>query len=353
MHSNEPLERRPFDSKLRYQRQSRLPSIGESGQAKIAQSRVAIVGVGALGSMIAERLARSGVGFIRLIDRDWVELDNLPRQTLFTESDVEQRLPKSMAAALHLQAINSSSRFESIVEDVSYRNAHKHLADVDVILDGTDNFETRFLINDLSLEKNIPWIHGGCVGSTGQVMVIIPGKTACFRCLVPDLPPPGSSETCDTAGVLGPAVAVIGAWQAAETIKWICGVDSAIDQCLLCFDLWHSEVRKIRLDPGRMSGQCRACQGHRDFLSGVHSSTITSLCGRDAIQIQPAGSQILDLNSIRQKLIRFGAIHPNPFFVRSEGDQYTLTVFRDGRIVVTGTQDESIARSLVAQWIGN
>ncbi len=337
----------------RFRKQIRFSPIGNAGQESLRRGRVAIVGVGALGSTLAERLVRAGVGFVRLIDRDWVEWDNLPRQALFTEQDARERTPKAIAAQAHLKSIDSSMVIESIVEDLTYRNAMQWLGDVDVICDGTDNFETRFLINDLSLEKRLPWVHGGCVAASGQVMVIVPGVTACFRCLIPDVPAAGSTETCDSAGVLGSAVSSIASWQATETIKLLCGVRDGMQQSLLCFDFWNGDVRKIRLDPAKVSPSCPACNGDRSFLRGQSHSTTTTLCGRDSVQVQPAVRQVIDLPSMAAKLQGFGEVISNPYFVRAAGSERVLTVFRDGRVVVGGTTDQAQARALVAQWIGS
>ena len=346
MHSTEADEKR-------FRKQIRFQPVGAEGQSRLRNGRVAIVGVGALGSTIAERLVRAGVGFVRLIDRDWVEWDNLPRQALFTEEDARQRAPKAIAARHHLHRIHSGIVLEAVVEDLTFRNAMQWLGDVDVICDGTDNFETRFLINDMALEKQIPWVHGGCVGASGQVMVIVPGSTACFRCLVPEVPAAGSTETCDSVGVLGSAVSSIASWQSTEAIKLLCGVRDGMQHSFLCFDFWNGDVRKIRLDPEKMSPHCPACNGDRSFLKGQAHSTTTTLCGRDSVQVQPAVRQIIDLESLAIQLRSFGEVQANPYFVRAVGSDNVITVFRDGRVVVGGTTDSATARALVAKWVGS
>ena len=231
----------------RYRRQKAYVEIGQRGQELLGQSRVAICGMGALGAMVAERLCRSGIGFLRLIDRDWVELDNLPRQALYTTQDAMEVRPKSIAAREHLLAIDPDIQVESVVEDLTFTNAEKWLSDVDCIIDGTDNFETRFLINDLAIRCGIPWVHAGIVGAAGQSMAFVPGETACFRCLLPEPPPVEQMQTCDSAGVLGAAVGVIASWQAIEAIKLLVKADQAADGCLRIFDLWAGDVRKIKV----------------------------------------------------------------------------------------------------------
>ncbi len=342
----------------RYRRQSAFAEFGKAGQARLAASRVGIVGVGALGSVIAERLARAGVGRIRLIDRDWVEWDNLPRQTLFVEADARQRLPKAVAATEHLKAINSEISIEPIVVDLIPSNAIELLSDVDLILDGTDNFETRFLINDVSLERNIPWLHGGCVGATGQTMICIPNETACFRCLMPEPMPADQQATCDSAGVLGPAITIIAGWQSMEAIKLLSGHPEAVSRKLHTFDFWHNEFRQIKIEPMRSGTGCPACSmGHRDFLDGSRSTSTQVLCGRNAVQIQNPNDQKIDLRLLADRLSGLGSVVVNPFLLRfesndSDGQPFTITVFRDGRGIIAGTEDPVMARRLYATWIG-
>ncbi len=342
----------------RYRRQSAFAELGKAGQAKLSASRVGIVGVGALGSVIAERLVRAGVGYVRLIDRDWVEWDNLPRQSLFTESDACERLPKAIAAAEHLKAINSEIVIEPMVVDLIPANALSLLSSVDLILDGTDNFETRFLINDVSLEQNIPWLHGGCVGASGQMMACIPKITACFRCLMPEPMPADQQATCDSAGVLGPAIAIIAGWQALEAIKILSGHLEAVSRKLQTFDFWHNEIRQIAIEPFRTGVGCPACgMGRRDFLDGSRSSSTQVLCGRNAVQIHDPNGHRIDLDLLASRLSGLGLVTVNPFILRfesqtSEKEPFTITVFRDGRGIVSGTEDPVIARRVYATWIG-
>jgi molybdopterin-synthase adenylyltransferase len=342
----------------RYRRQTAFAGIGKAGQTRLAEAKVVVVGVGALGSVIAERLVRAGVGLVRLIDRDWVEWDNLPRQTLFIESDAVARVPKAVAAANHLRAINSEATIESVVADLIPNNASELLKGFNLILDGTDNFETRFLINDASLEYQVPWIHGGCVGASGQGLVCIPGQTACFRCLMPEPMPADQQATCDSAGVVGPAITIVAGWQAMEAIKLLSGAVDAVCRALVTFDFWENEIRYIRLEPHRSGDGCPCCfQGKRDFLSGTRFSMVQVLCGRNAVQLHNPTGQPIDLARLGQRLANLGAVNSNPFLVRfesvfGENQPFSITVFRDGRGIVSGTEDPVVARQLFATWIG-
>ena len=344
----------------RYRRQKAFIEIGAKGQDMLSQSRVAICGMGALGAMVAERLCRSGVGFLKLIDRDWVELDNLPRQALYTTQDAKEVRPKSIAAQEHLLAIDPMIQLESIVEDLTYINAAKHLSDVDCIIDGTDNFETRFLINDLSIRFGIPWVHAGIVGAAGQSMAFVPGKTACFRCLLPEPPPVEQMQTCDSAGVLGAAVGVIASWQAIEAIKLLVKADQAGDGCLRVFDLWAGEVRKISVPRNLASTEsnvqlgCKACvQQELEFLDGSIGTQARVLCGRGAVQIQSTGRDSIDLAMLAERLRVEGDVTESAFLVRFSHHPYVITVFRDARAVIHGTENADEARKIYARWIGS
>jgi molybdopterin-synthase adenylyltransferase len=332
--------------------------LGKERQAKLQQARVAVVGVGALGSVIAERLVRAGVGYVRLIDRDWVEWDNLPRQTLFNEGDAQERTPKAVAAAKHLSAIDSGIKVEPIIADVIPANAFERLSGVDLILDGTDNFETRYLVNDFSLEHGVPWIHGGCVGASGQGLVCLPGQSACFRCLMPEPLPPDQQATCDSAGVLGPAITMVAGWQAMEAIKVLAGQTSAICRKLVVFDWWENSVRFIKLERDTHGDGCPACvQGRREFLDGSRYTWTQVLCGRNAVQLQSPTPQTLDLERLANRLSSHGQVTRNAFLLRFESSSnpskpFHITVFRDGRGIVAGTEDPTVARQLYATWIG-
>jgi molybdopterin-synthase adenylyltransferase len=330
----------------RYSRQMLFPGIGETGQQRLLDARVAVLGCGALGSFQAGGLARAGVGYLRIIDRDYVELSNLQRQWLFDQCDVEQSLPKAVAAMRKIAAINSGVRAEAVVADVTASNIHDLLEDVDLILDGTDNFETRYLINDYAVDRGRPWIYGAAVASYGITMSIVPGQTACLRCLYPDAPP-GAQATCETAGVLGPITALIASLQVSEALKILCGAGPS--RKITTADVWSCEIRQLA-QPSR--GQdCPAC-GRREFpyLTGQRRAPV-SLCGRNAVQIHER-TRPVDLQDLAARLAPVGAVRSNEFALRFEAPPYQLTVFPDGRAIVKGTTDVGVARSLYARYIG-
>ncbi len=338
----------------RYRRQSQFAPLGKDGQSKLLDASVAICGCGALGSVLAERLVRAGIGRIRLIDRDWVEWDNLPRQALFTEDDARNRVPKAVAAAEKLQQINSEVKLDVAVTDLTFRTATQLLADVDLILDGTDNFETRFLINDYALAHNKPWVHAGCIGAQGQLLPIVPGKTACFRCLISEPPTADSQETCDTAGVLGPAIGVIASWQAIEAIKILTATTNETLGKLQVFDLWQGTHRTISLEALRNNQECQACQrSDFEFLDGRRSAAASVLCGKNAVQIQPPTSQRLNLSEMSERLRSYGQLQINAFLLRVNIDNLQLTLFADGRAIVSGTEEPAVARALYARIVGS
>ncbi|MEM8736098.1 MAG: ThiF family adenylyltransferase, partial [Planctomycetota bacterium] len=265
----------------RYSRQIRFQPIGEEGQQRISESKVLICGCGALGSVLAERLARSGVGLIRLVDRDWVEKSNLQRQALFTEQDALEAKPKAIAAAEALSRINGDIEIEPHVEDIHFETLPGLAADCDLIVDGTDNFETRFLLNDFAIQNRIPWVHGGCLGAGGQGMVIRPGESACFRCLVPELPSREHMETCDSAGVLGSAIGLVASWQAGEALKILSGNSAAVTRGLWVMDSWNNDYRVLQLN---QNAKCPCCVGGEyPFSSGEIRSQTTVLCGKNAV----------------------------------------------------------------------
>ena len=332
----------------RYARQARFAPVGEEGQARIRESRVAIVGCGALGSMQAEILARAGVGRLRLIDRDFVELTNLQRQFLFDESDARDGIPKAAAAARRLAQINSGVALEPVIADLTATNAVELLGDVHLILDGTDNFETRYLLNDVAVRTNVAWIYGAAVGSYGLKLAIVPGRTACFRCVYPD-PPEGVQATCETAGVLGPITATIAALQAADALKILAaGTDSLVAR-LTTVDVWSGEIRQ--LDPPARDPQCPCCVEHRfSSLDGSRRVSAT-LCGRNAVQVHEHARPI-DLKALASQLRPVGTVRANEYAVRVVLEPYEMTVFPDGRAIIKGTEDLAIARSLYARYIG-
>lgn len=340
---------------LRYARQIRYTPIGVEGQRRLAQSRVLVCGCGALGSVLANTLARAGIGHLRIVDRDFLELNNLQRQVLFDEDDLASGLPKAIAAAQRLRRINSQIEIEPIVADVDSRTLEPLLHDVDVIVDGTDNFETRFLLNDASARFRIPWVFGGCLGAEGQTMTILPGETPCLRCVIPDAPPPGTTETCDTAGILAPIINVIASIQACEAIKILSGQRAAVSRVLQVFDLWDNQVRQVRLDAlAAASGNCPTCSG-REFpwLDGQRGSQSAVLCGRNAVQLSFPGREPASLDSLAEKLAAVGRVSQNRYLLRLVVDKYQITVFSDGRAMVGGTSDVAEARSVYARYVGS
>lgn len=338
----------------RYDRQRRFAPIGDFGQERIEAAAILVIGVGALGSVSAEILARAGVGRLRIADRDTVEWSNLQRQSLYTEADARQGLAKVHAAAARLEQINSDIRIEPFASDVTAANIEWLFEGIDLVLDGTDNFETRMLINDAALETGTPWVHAGCVGATGQVFAFRPGQTICFRCLVPTVPDPATVDTCDRAGVLGSATYAIASLQSTEAIKYLAAGGEALTPHVQSLDLWTGRWRSI--DPsGLRSGGCPACdRGGRDFLRGGANRQPLVLCGRNAVQLPPPeGAHPLDLASLSQLWEGLGETQINKFLARLQIDAArSITLFRDGRAVVSGTEDAAEAKSLYARFVG-
>lgn len=337
----------------RYSRQTRFAALGPGGQAKVAAARVAIVGCGALGSASAMALVRAGVGFVRLIDRDVPELSNLPRQVLFDEADVAAGLPKAVAAARHLTRINSDAHIEPIVADLNAANATTLLAGIDVIVDGSDNLEARYLVNEIACRDRVPWVHGGAIGAEGRVLSVIPGKTACLRCLVYEPPLPGTLPTCDTAGILGPAAMVVGAVQAAEVIKLLVGATEGTAGRMLAFDLWTSQWRMMDLAPLATAG-CPTCRaGDYPWLEGRLGGTAVPLCGREAVQVMaPTSAGRIDLVALAATLAAVCEVTANPWMLRADIEPgIRLSVFADGRAIVDGTRDETRGRAIVARYL--
>lgn len=339
----------------RYRKQTLFSPLGEEGQRRLAQGRALVVGCGALGSVISESLVRAGVGLVRIVDRDFVELTNLQRQVLYDECDVADQLPKAEAAARKLRLINREVTIESHVADLTSDSIDMLADDIQVIVDGTDNFETRFLINDFAFDRGIPWVHGGCVACHGQVMTFIPGKTICFRCLIGSAPEPGGGETCDTAGVLGPAVNVIASLQSLDAIKLLAGLEHTIESCMTVVDLWEGTFRRLKI--GSMSEQerCAGCTaGERPWLRGSTSTRSAVLCGRNAVQITPPHPMQITMEELGKRLASSGTIMQNRFLLKLivADAPYTVTVFSDGRAIIQGTEDAGLARSLYARYIG-
>lgn len=333
----------------RHVRQELLPVIGTEGQAKLAGARVAIVGTGATGSQLAELLGRAGVGFLRLIDRDVVELSNLPRQTLFTTAHVEQVVPKAVAAAQALTAIDPGLTVEPAVTDLTADNAPALLGDVDLVLDGTDNFPTRMVVNDLCVRDGTPFVYCGVVGLEGQLLVVVPGGP-CLRCYVPEVPAPGSLPTCDTAGVLGTAVALVASLSATEALKLLLGSDELVPGRVVVIDAWAGSLRAIELprDPA-----CPCCgAGEHPFLEAASAPVPTELCGRDAIQLPATGAPV-DLGLAAQRLAAAGEVQAGRWLVRLDTPERRVLLFADGRVVIGNTRDVAEARSVRARLLGD
>ncbi|HUR98285.1 MAG TPA: ThiF family adenylyltransferase [Pyrinomonadaceae bacterium] len=335
----------------RYSRQILFPGIGKSGQEKLLNSRVLIVGCGALGASHAEMLSRAGVGNLKIVDRDFVEYTNLQRQTLFKESDAADRLPKAIAAKLRIAEINSEIRVEAVVADVNRSNVEQLIADADLVLDGTDNFQIRYLLNDACVKLGKTWIYGAAVSSYGTTMTIVPGETPCLRCIFEEMPDAGSAPTCDTAGVIMPIIASVSAVQVSETIKLIVGDRAALHGSLVQFDLWQNDWRKIKLS--KPNPDCLTCGSHiYDFLDAESPEFSAVLCGRNAVQIAPPNPTTIDLQLFGAKLGHLSNVKSNEYLVRFTSGENEITVFRDGRAIVKGTDDVSVARSLYARYVG-
>src|SRR5271169_5254147 len=344
----------PLESLDRYSRQIRFPQLGESGQRALLKSRVTLCGCGALGTVLANHLARAGVGFIRIIDRDFIETHNLQRQILFDENDVAQNLPKAEAAARKLRAINSAITVEPVVTDIDHTNILDLVGDADLILDGTDNFETRYLINDAAVKLGKPWIYGGVIGSEGQTMTIIPGITPCLRCLIETAPPPGMTPTCETAGVLGPAVAVIASFEAIEAIKLLTGAWDALNANLIMVDIWDWTFRQLKVAGLLGKVDCPCCRQRKfEWLDGAMGSHTTTLCGRNAVQVAARKSDPLDFGELASRLSGLGEVRYNKFMLRFGTEGHEFTIFPDGRAIIKGTNDVTKARTLYAQYVGS
>lgn len=336
----------------RYSRQVLFSGIGSDGQDLLSRSRAAVIGCGALGSAQAEALARAGVANLRLIDRDFVETSNLQRQTMFTERDAADRLPKAIAAANHIAEFNSDIQAEAKVVDVNHTNVEQFIADCDVVLDGTDNFATRYLINDACVKHRVNWIYGAAVGSYGVTMTIRPRVTPCLRCIFEAAPPAASAPTCDTAGVIMPIISVVAAVQVSEALKLLCGKPDELHRSLLQFDVWRNEWRKI--NPGPPAADCPACAlGRYETLAAVPSEFTSVLCGRNAVQVSPTHSAMVDFRILGERLQSAGEVKFNEYLLRFRAGDYELTVFPDARAIIRGTQDVTTARSLYARYIGN
>lgn len=336
----------------RYSRQVLFAGIGRDGQDRLFKSRVLIIGCGALGSAQAEALARAGVGKLRIADRDFVEFSNLQRQTMFTESDARERLPKAIACAMHVGEINSEIKVEPEIADVNHTNIERLVRDCDVVLDGTDNFSTRFLINDACVKHNVKWIYGAAVGSYGVTMTIQPHQGPCLRCVFSELPAAASAPTCDTAGVLMPIISIVAAVQVTEALKLLTGHIDHLHKSLMQFDVWRNEWR--RLGTGEPVPDCVTCGlGLFETLAADKQEFAAVLCGRHAVQVSPSQPVQLDLIALSQRLKLAGEVRGNDYLLRFRTGEYELTVFQDARSIIRGTDNISTARSLYAKYVGN
>ncbi len=336
----------------RYSRQRLFQGVGEEGQQRLGRARILLVGCGALGTHIAQQLVRAGVGQLRICDRDFVELNNLQRQVLFDEDDAGSVQPKAQAALTKLRRVNSEILIEAETVDLRPDNVRRLSDGVDLILDGTDNFETRYLINDVAIERGLPWVYGGVVGSHGMVLPIDPNQSACLTCLMPEAPPPGSAATCDTAGVLAPAVAVVASIQVTEALKIVVGSPLVSWGTLTTFDIWRSEYRRFEI---RRNSACRSCHARElDYLKSRRGQASERLCGRNAVQIQPreSHSEAIDLEAMSERLSREGRVLYNGYLLRFEHDDLELTLYPDGRAIVKGTEESKRARAFYSKFVG-
>ena len=347
--------------------------VGKAGQRRLIDSSVLLLGCGALGSVAADLLARAGVGHLIIADRDCIELSNLQRQVLFDERDVEQAVPKAVAAQRRLRRINSQVRVSAVVDDINHTNIARYAAGADVIVDGLDNFEGRYLANDLAVSQGLAYLYGAAIGATGMAFSVLPhtaGKTPwethadgnlatpCLRCLFPELPAPGASPTCDTAGVISAAVGIVANYQVAEALKVLTGNLDRVNRTLLEFDLWWNEIVQLDVNRAYAEADCPCCK-QRDFayLDGKAAANATSLCGRDAVQLRHRQHDTdIDLPALGRRLRAHGPVSANEFVLRASiqdnGGQYEITLFPNGRAIVKGTGDAAVARSIYARYVG-
>lgn len=338
----------------RYRRQIAFAPIGMEGQGRLVNSTVAICGCGALGSNAANLLVRAGVGRVRIIDRDFVDLSNLQRQSLFDEADVEQSLPKAIAAKNRLQKINRQVQVDAIVADIDSSNISEHLDRCDLIFDGTDNFQTRFLINDFALKTGTPWIFAGCLGADGQTMAIVPGQTPCLKCLMPQGPPPAAAlPTCETGGILSTIIQSLVSIQVSQGLRILSGDAGGIKPVLTVLDLWNIQFRSVDLK-NLLDNPCEVCRGEEfQWLDSKREQKTAVLCGRNSVQVSPEIPMTISLADLSEKLSDLGEVQQNRFLLRFSVDDFVMTLFPDGRCILTGTEDPSVARSVYAKYIGS
>ncbi|MCK5850595.1 MAG: ThiF family adenylyltransferase [Kiritimatiellae bacterium] len=336
----------------RYSRQLLFPPIGEDGQKRLMKGRALLVGCGGLGTIIADILVRAGIGFLRIVDRDFVEESNLQRQVLFDTQDVADNIPKAEAARLKLNKINPNVEVSSIVRDMDSSSILDLMSDVDIVLDGTDNFEARYLINDAAIHLNKPWVYGAVVGSLGMSTTIVPGKTPCLRCLYEDPPPPGSTPTCDTAGIISPIVHMIASVQSSEAMKILSGGSDEIVARMLYMDVWKGEYRSLKIQGQRDPG-CDVC-GKKNFtyLNAERGSFVTSMCGRNAVQISWKEKHEIDFQELAERLANSGNVTFNKFLLKFSKEDLDITLFHDGRAIIEGISDPDKARDIYSKFIG-
>ena len=336
----------------RYSRQMLLPGWGQEGQQRLRQKTAAVVGCGALGSHIASHLVRAGVGRLILADRDFVEWHNLPRQALYSEADAKAGVPKAVAAARRLRQINAQVEIEEHVVDVNADTVEELLGGSDLVLDGADNFEVRYLVNEACVKRGIPWIYGGVLGTYGLTAAIVPGETPCLRCLLGPMPPPGAVPTCETAGVLGTVVATIAALEVTEGLKLLLDRGDELLRTLVMVDVWQGDFERVQTQRGAAS--CPVCdEGRYELLEADLGAEAVVLCGRMAVQVTPRPAQKLDLALLADRLRDSGLVRANEYLLRLEVEGVQLTVFADGRTIVKGTDDTSQARALFARYVGS
>ncbi|MCB9799418.1 MAG: ThiF family adenylyltransferase [Candidatus Omnitrophica bacterium] len=338
----------------RYDRQIKIPQIGLEGQERIGVSCVAVVGLGALGSVSANLLARAGVGTLKLIDRDFLEKNNLQRQVLYDENDLDRHLPKAVLAEEKLKRVNSEIKINALASDLNAQTVDDLLEGVDVIVDGTDNFETRYLINDYALKHQIPWIYGGAVQTHGLVYVVLPGQGPCLRCLFPEAVPSHEAQTCDRSGILAPVSHLIASLQVAECLKILTGRNEAICRSLLKIDVWDSSFHSVDITPDDCPDPCSGCvSGDFPYLQRDQGTQTVKLCGRNAVQIHHWETRKIDFEALAAKLEGSGRVEYNDYIMNIEQPPYGITLFSNGRAIIKGTEDSGIARSLYAKYIGN
>ncbi|MFV1974235.1 MAG: ThiF family adenylyltransferase [Candidatus Scalindua sp.] len=337
----------------RYSRQILFQHIGGERQKVLMNSSAVVIGCGALGTVSSSYLTRAGIGQIRIIDRDFIEESNLQRQILFDENDISENLPKAIAAQRKLQKINTKVKIEGIVTDVNYANIEELTQGVDIIIDGTDNFETRFLINDFCVKNSVPWIYGACIGGRGVVMNIIPSDTPCLRCVFETMPQIGSFPTCDTAGVIGPIAGIIASIQAAEAIKILSEDYESINKTLIEIDVWNTKFRQIDVSGLKELNNCPTCKLHNyTFLEAEDGVMATFLCGKNAVQVMSRNRGNIDLRQLEQRLGSVADVSCNAFMLKFKVKDHEFTVFPDGRAIITGTADSSTAKTLYSKYLG-